>query len=259
MQNQSFLKSEWKLVVSWLAHLNKILGLRIESSETETVFILDGKWLLSVFKYDVPKKEHEKHLSIPLDFIINSKKQEKLNHFIKSNLLNNKKIFARNCTVQLIKKEAAFNFCEQYHLLGGVLGAFNYGLFYKDKLLAVAVFSKGRKMNRLPESKRSFELMRYVNASGVSIAGGLSKLLKQFERDKQPGDIMTYIDRQFFSGSGFLKIGFQLNGETEPHLFFVDENYERHTIKTLMTSKQKSKGYQTLNAGNYKLVKSINH
>jgi hypothetical protein len=140
---------------------------------------------------------------------------------LQSRLGLNQRVFARNCQVKKITKEEAANFLDRYHLMGSTQNAFNYGLFQNDELLAVASFSKGRKMNRLPEDKRSFELIRFCCKDGITVTGGLTKLVKNFCREKEAGDVMTYVDQRFSDGTSFIRAGFARHSATERNIKLV--------------------------------------
>lgn len=120
-----------------------------------------------------------------------------------------RRIFARKCSVKRMGNAEAIAFLNQHHFLGGLKSAYPFGLFYNTTCVAVALFSKGRKMNRLPAALRSYELLRYASHKDVQISGGLSKLLHHFTALKNPGDIMTYVDTRYFSGKAFKALGFK--------------------------------------------------
>lgn len=133
----------------------------------------------------------------------------------------NKTIFARQCELKKIDKETANDFLNAYHLMNATQSAFNYGLFYKEELVAVASFSKGRKMNRLQEHERSFELIRFCCKEGITVTGGLTKLVKNFCREKNAGDVMTYVSKQFGNGKSFANAGFKKHSETERNIKMI--------------------------------------
>jgi hypothetical protein len=189
---------------------------------------------------------------LPLDYLIND--QKKLASLILSKLKLNKTIFARNCVVKKADKKTAVQFLNVYHLLNATQSAFNLGLFYKDELVALASFSKGRKMNRLKEDQRSFELIRFCCKSGITVTGGLTRLLKNFCEKKKAGDIMTYVDKQFSDGRSFINAGFKKHGETDPNYFLIDKNtFERKAFREGEIFDPK-KFYKTQNSGSIKLV-----
>jgi len=203
---------------------------------------------------------NEQHEGIPLDLVVTQ--PEKLRAIIYSKLKMNKRVFARNCEVKKINKETAAEFLDKYHLMNSTQSAFNFGLVCNNELLALASFSKGRKMDRLPEDKRSFELIRFCCKEGITIPGGLTKLVKNFCKEKSAGDIMTYIDKQLSSGESFIKSGFVKLGETEGNYFLINKKtFERTSLKQITGDTESSsfqfdeaKFYLTQNSGNIKLV-----
>ncbi len=194
---------------------------------------------------------------IPFDLIVTM--PEKIGNIILSKLNLNKTVFARNCEVKKVERKEAEQFLEKYHIMNSTQSAYNLGLFYKDELLALASFSKGRKMNRLPENKRSFELIRFCCKEGITVTGGLTKLVKNFCREKKAGDVMTYVDKQFSLGDSFIKAGFVKLGETEPNYFLVNrKTYERISVKTKPQKFDEGVFYLGHNSGNIKLVYTPN-
>lgn len=192
-------------------------------------------------------------LHIPPDLIVTA--PEKLAALIQSRLSLNTTVFARKCEVKKITKETAEDFLNRYHIMNSTQSASNYGLFFKGELLAVAAFSKGRKMNRLPEDKRSFELIRFCCKEGITVTGGLSKLLQYFCSEKNAGDIMTYIDKQLSSGQSFIKAGFVKHSETGPHYFLVNKKiFERVPFKNKEENYDQKQFYLLETKGNIKLV-----
>lgn len=201
----------------------------------------------------VGEEEHQNELSVPKDYIIT--RQEKVLSIILSKLNLNKTIFARNCKVEILTKQIAEDFFNEFHFFGSTTSAYNYGLFYKDELIGAASFSKGRKMNRLPEGKQSFELIRFCCKSGITITGGLSKLMKHFYEEKKAGDIMTYVDKQFSNGDSFAKAGFKKHSDT-PSLYFLvnKKTFERSLLKDKEESFDEKLFYRTQNSGNIKMI-----
>lgn len=206
---------------------------------------------LSIVFFDSHFPEKTK-IALSKDYLINQ--SDKIVYFVQSKLHLNKTVYARNCTIKKIDKLTASHFLNAYHFLNSANSAYNYGLFYADELLCVATFSKGRKMNRLLEHERSFELIRYCTKGGITVTGGLSKIIKHFYIEKNPGDIMTYIDKQFSDGKSFIKTGFKLHSETYPNYFLINKKtFERILIKENETFDE-NKFYRTSNFGNLKLV-----
>jgi hypothetical protein len=190
---------------------------------------------------------------LPLDYLVTV--PDKIAAIISNKLNANDRIFARKCTIQRISRESATEFMDKYHVLKSTQNAFAMGLFLKEELIAAATFSKGRKMNYLPKDKRSFELIRFCCKPGISIAGGLSKIVTHFCVWKNTGDIMTYVDKQFSDGSAFVKAGFKSIAETNKHSFLIDKvTFERRALKSNDTLDYDPKRfYLTTNEGNIKM------
>ncbi len=171
---------------------------------------------------------------------------------INSLLGQNKRVHGRSCNIRLLDKNTAETFLNRHHVMGFASSYYKLGLFKKDELLAIATFSKGRKMNRLPEGKKSFELIRFCNASGITVVGGLSKLLKHFIKLTDAGDIMTYIDKDQSEGKAFIKLGFKLHSESEPIAFKVDKNSQKRTNQNITNHDIEMQVVK--NSGNLKLI-----
>ncbi len=188
-------------------------------------------------------------------------KNEIVISIISSKLGENERVFARNCEVKKVTKLQTESFLNQNHLLGFKTAYFKYALYYQQEIVAIATFSKGRKMNRLEVSKRSFELISFCCKKGESVIGGLSKLLKAFVTDLQPGDLMTYIDKDWSDGSAYLNLGFKIHSETEPQSYVFDTtNFEKYQFdklpKNIFIALQSNNQNLEIvkNSGNLKLV-----
>lgn len=188
----------------------------------------------------------------PLDVLIRQPQ-----HFlarIQSLLHLNKVLYARQCRVEKITKQSAADFLNTHHIMGATSSARQYGLFEGDTLVCVATYSAGRKMNRLPIHERSFELIRFCTLAGTTVTGGLSRLLRQFIRDHQPGDIMTFIDQQLFTGTAYLKAGFEIVGSSTPHRFVINRHDFSRSRLTENHFELSDDAYVYTDQGNLKLI-----
>lgn len=191
-------------------------------------------------------------------------KKEIVLSIICSKIGKNKRVFARNCEIKKVNKQEAEIFLNQNHLLGFKSAYFKYALYYQQEIIAIATFSKGRKMNRLEANKRSFELINFCCKKGVSVTGGLSKLIKAFVTDLQPGDLMTYIDKDWSDGSAYLNLGFKIHSETEPQSYVFDKtNFEKYQLEKLpenifIALQSNNNNLEIVkNSGNLKLVYTL--
>src|SRR5690606_8761929 len=173
------------------------------------------------------------------------------------------RIHARNTVAARIEKRVALSFLQEHHLQVALPGKYRYGLFHDGELVAVAVCSGGRRMADRPADYRSYELLRFCHKQGVHVVGGFSKLLDAFRRDFNPGDIMTYADKDWSDGASYRKLGFTVVGEIGPQLFWVDPRtmqryYERTLppeIRAMSADDRRAAGYVPVcNSGSIKLV-----
>ncbi|MBS1650867.1 MAG: hypothetical protein JSU07_02540 [Bacteroidetes bacterium] len=159
----------------------------------------------------------------------------KLMWIILNKLNCNKKIYARNCVLKKISKNEANTFYNKFHLLNSANSPINYGLIYDRELVAACSFSKGRKMNRLKDNERSFELTRFCSKGNTTVVGGLSKLISLCIHEKKPKEIMTYVEHQKNNGKAFLNLNFKIVDIKLARPYYVDMNtnarYKKNEIE----------------------------
>jgi hypothetical protein len=184
------------------------------------------------------------------------------------------RIPGRLTKVRRIDKKTASTFLESNHLQGSVLTKTQYGLYLQQRyfrvlrpdfqvernvdemLVAVATFSHPRTFLLTGKSFRSFEMVRFANLLNTTVVGGLDKLLKAFQNDFKPGDIMTYADLEWSGGAGYGRLGFEKISDTGPFRFFLDPlKLERISIKR--ENENQMTHIELLNAGSRKFVKSF--
>lgn len=183
---------------------------------------------------------------------------------ITSRLLLNKKIYARTCTVKEIDAPTARTFCESNHLQGYVNGTIRLGLFDRDLLLLqVIVLGKPRY-----STKADYELIRSATVRGITVVGGLSKLLANVK-----GSIISYADRRYSNGNGYSATGFGKVGITLPNYFYVVNGqlesrikYQKHKLHRLLETfdqnltesenMRNNNFYRIWDCGNYVFLKN---
>ncbi|KLT64176.1 hypothetical protein [Pedobacter sp. BMA] len=167
---------------------------------------------------------------------------------IKSLLGDNIRIHGRKTSVIKLDKPVADKFLNENHLQGTVSSRYKLGLFAKDNLVAVATFSALRRMNH-SENYKSAELIRFAVQAGHSVTGGLSKLLKHFEAQYQPNDIMSYADRDWSAGEAYEKLNFKFINAIAPQYFCLDDEGNRKLKKDACVS-----GKEVFNTGSLKFI-----
>ncbi|MES2559045.1 MAG: hypothetical protein V4590_04860 [Bacteroidota bacterium] len=163
------------------------------------------------------------------------------------------RIHARKTTIMRIDKQQAEDFLNTHHLQQYVSAYYKYALVLNDEIVAVATFSKSRVMQDGAVPYRSYELIRFASKTGTTVTGGLGKLLNHFIEQHHPAHLMTYADRDWSTGEGYVKLGFTETSRTPPQLFWVDiETYERSAITPPLLIHKKY--VEVMNAGNIKFV-----
>lgn len=182
--------------------------------------------------------------------------EEKIRLRIASLFHHGKSYFARQTVAARIDKKVTLEFQEEHHINMAIPGKYRYGLFEQGELVSIAVFSGGRKMLDKPEDYRSFELIRFCHHSGVRVVGGLSKLIKSFIADFAPGDIVTYVDKDWSQDSSLQTIGFTPVGELAPQYMLFKEGKKAAVLKELPTTDDAiidESSYVKQNAGSIKM------
>jgi hypothetical protein len=143
-------------------------------------------------------------------------------------------VFARDTRIVPLDAEAAREFLEFEHVKGFLKGTSYFGcivpphrifrgiespyVFKGHPLLAVAVFGKSFRMKEPGlEGCLSGELIEIATLSSIRLVGGLTKFLQAY-KDLHPEthNVMTYVDKEWNTGKGFLSVGFTKIGETDP-------------------------------------------
>lgn len=151
-----------------------------------------------------------------------------------------RRIYARQTVVARVDKRITTAFLTEHHLQAPIPGKYRYGLFFQGELISIAVFSGGRRMQEQAEDYRSFELIRFCHKRDFIAVGGLSKLIAAFRKDFKPGDLMTYVDRDWSLDSSLQQIGFREEGVLEPQFVEISmqstsmsSTLEEHALPTI--------------------------
>lgn len=149
---------------------------------------------------------------------------------------NQKKVFARKCTIKEIPNDLYKQFCEDNHLQGYGIAKIKIGLFYDEELISIMSFGKSR-FNKGVE----YELIRFCSKLNTQVIGGASKLLKHFERNYNPESIISYANRRWSQGNVYEKLGFEFIRNTPPNYFYFKPNenklYSRNKFQKHKLSK----------------------
>jgi hypothetical protein len=76
--------------------------------------------------------------------------------------------------------------------------------------------------------KNCYELTRLCSIFNFSIIGGASKLLKYFETNYKPSEILSYADKRWSEGNVYKLLGFDFIGTTQPNYWYIIKNQRKH-------------------------------
>lgn len=148
--------------------------------------------------------------------------------------LSDKVFHARKSSVRRVDFQEVKDFLNVNHIQGFVPSQRYFVLEDTSGIKAVASFS----FNRLKKDDE-WELVRYCSALGTVVVGGLPKLVKHFLRAEGVKTLMSYCCLRWFTGAGYEKAGFTLEGYTKPTYFYTNRKERRsryvckkHKLKT---------------------------
>lgn len=145
--------------------------------------------------------------------------------------IKDRSIFARKCVIAEVSTSIVIDFLNTNHIQGYVPSKISLGLYHDNELVSLMTLGGLRKAMGSTAVVGGFELLRFVNKLGVSVAGGFSKLLTHFIKNYNPESILTYSDRRYFSGNVYEKAGFNSSGVTRPSYSYVIRHKREYRFK----------------------------
>lgn len=138
-------------------------------------------------------------------------------------LTNNtsKRIYARKCSIKEVTSRDKGIFLKRCHIQGNDKSRVNLGLYHGDQLVSVMTFCPLRKALGSSPKPGHWELSRFCSELDTTVIGGASKLLKHFEREYKPVNIVSYADRRWSTGNVYKQLGFDHVSNTQPNYFYT--------------------------------------
>ena len=141
------------------------------------------------------------------------------------------RVFARKCVVREVSMDESRDFMVQNHLSGFRGGGIKLGLYYNDELMQMVIVGKSRYDKAI-----EYELIRSATKTGITVVGGLSKLLARC-----PDNMVSYADRRYSDGKGYDAVGMKKSHESPPNYrYLVDSKlesrnkYQKHKLNKLV-------------------------
>jgi hypothetical protein len=141
---------------------------------------------------------------------------------IKSLCGQNQTVHGRKTKVITIDSKQAKNFLLDNHLQGFARTKHHLGLTLDDELVAIASFAPPRLLKSKGDNYYSAELVRFACKDGITVTGGLSKLIKAYKSEFAFNDLMSYADCDWSLGNSYQQLGFKCSKRTEPISFFIE-------------------------------------
>lgn len=143
---------------------------------------------------------------------VNPDKRNIIINKIKSKLgVEDRRIFARQCTVSLCQRSDVIDFFKHNHIQGHVDGSMYIGLHHDGALVAC--------MTMKDTGNGVFDLSRF--ASSASVVGGASRCLAFFKRSVQWQEIFTFASLDYSSGDVYNRVGFTKQHTTDPNMWYM--------------------------------------
>ena len=161
---------------------------------------------------------------------------------VKMLFMNTNILYARKLALKEINNEDANNFLNTYHLQNTCNGQLvRLGLYQNDELIQVMTFGKPRY-----NKKYDWELLRLCTKADYKVIGGSEKLFKYFITNYNPQNIISYCDRNKFTGRVYIKLGFNLLSRGKPSKHWYNIKTKKHITNNLLLMR----GYSQLHNDN---------
>ena len=139
---------------------------------------------------------------------------------VQSILGKKSKIYARKCEIRNLGNREYREFLTANHLQGHVGAKVKLGLFHEGELVSLMSFGGLRRNLGHQPKDNHWEILRLCNKLRATVVGGSQKLLKYFENNNQVKEIISYCDRNWFSGNIYEKMGFKFSHNTKPNFAY---------------------------------------
>lgn len=159
-------------------------------------------------------------------------KQDIVMSRLKSLTGQNKRIFARKCTVDTVDSKVAAHCLAHWHIQGAKSSAQNISLLHDGEVVAVLTYGKPR------YGSEDLEIIRYATKPGITVVGGFSKVLHHLTKMMKAKTIVSYSDNRWGDGNVYKQAGMACLGVTQPsYYYFLPAERKRYHRSTFMKHK----------------------
>jgi predicted transcriptional regulator/very-short-patch-repair endonuclease/predicted transcriptional regulator with HTH domain len=164
------------------------------------------------------------------------------------NIQNKENIHARKCIIKEIKTtNETNNFLNKNHIQGSSKSTIKYGAYYNNILVSVMLFDNNTMFYKNSDNKNKYELSRFCVDNSYNINGIANRLLKQFIKDYNPIEIISFADRRWTLNKDnnlYINLNFKLDNIGNPNYFWCKKQnrYKSYNfIKTKISKKEEFK------------------
>lgn len=140
--------------------------------------------------------------------------KQKLIHIL--GLSSTKRIYARKCTIDVVKKEQYIDFLNTHHIQGSVGGSLCYGLYNNGELVSVML---------LQCTKNKLLISRY--ATSCTVVGGFSKLVKHITKNEKFDELYSFSDNRWSLGELYKNNNFFIDKKLPPDYYYSPDGTTR--------------------------------
>jgi hypothetical protein len=149
------------------------------------------------------------------------------------------KIYARKCEIRFLTSIESESFLTQNHLQGYKYAQHSIGLIYNNEVVQCMTFTdiNGRTNGLKIYDNRIFENVRSCTKMNHSVIGGFERLMKYFETNINPIQVISFADRRWSSllkEPFYIRLGFKFDKTTD-NCFWVMKNYSKRQHRSNFT------------------------
>ena len=158
---------------------------------------------------------------------------------------NTTDLWASDCSLVECSEQRAKDFLIANNIQQYAIAQLNYALEYNGDIVSIMTFAKSRF-----NINYEWEMVRLCNKLNTSIIGAKPRLMAQF-RQEHKGSLITYTHRGYSSGAIYKKLGFTLDGTTNPSVVYAygGEIYRRGSPKANLENT-----ITCYNSGNFRYI-----
>lgn len=152
--------------------------------------------------------------------------QSKLKHILHKS--DNKRIYAKKCTIKTISSKEKGEFLNKNHIQGNDNANILLGLFYESKLISILTMSHLRiSLGSKNSNDTEYELVRFASDINYTVVGACGKLIKHFIKNNNVSFIISYADLRYTNPikNIYKELKFVLKSQSRPNYFYLD-NYK---------------------------------